>query len=164
MPLSLIVAMTRSGVIGRGGQLPWRLSADLRRFKALTMGHHLIMGRKTFDSLGRVLPGRTSIVLTRQADYRPPAGVLTASDLDAALALAAEDREPFVIGGGEIFSLALPRADRLYVTWVHADIQGDTYFPELDVKSWKLVSESHHPADDKNEYDSTFSTYERVPI
>src|SRR6266446_6555175 len=103
MRLSLIVAMTRSGVIGRGGQLPWKLSADLKRFKTLTMGHHLIMGRKTLKSLDRVLPGRVSIVVTRQDRNGLPVGVLVARSLPQAMELAARDSEPFVIGGGQIF-------------------------------------------------------------
>src|SRR5437879_3602599 len=116
MRLSLIVAMTRSGVIGRGGQLPWKLSADLKRFKSLTMGHHLIMGRKTFESLGRVLPGRVSIMLTRHDRNGLPSGVLKAHGLLEAIELAGGDNEPFVIGGGKIFEQAIPRAHRLYVT------------------------------------------------
>jgi dihydrofolate reductase len=160
---SLIVAMTRRGVIGRGGTLPWKLSADLRRFKSLTMGHCLLMGRKTFESLGRVLPGRTSIVLTRQPDYRPPPGVLVAASLDAALALTNQDAEPFVIGGGEIFQLALPRAERLYVTWVEADVAGDTSFPAWNPTEWQLREQQRRGADDRNEFDTTFCIYERLP-
>lgn len=162
MRLSLIVAMTPSGVIGREGDLPWRLSADLRRFKALTMGHCLLMGRRTWDSLGRPLPGRRSIVITRQADFRPPAEVLVAHSLDEAVALAAADDQPFVIGGGEIYRQALPRVARMYVTWVEADVPGDTYFPAWNRDDWRR-SESHaHSADAKNEYDYTFATYDRI--
>src|SRR4051794_40266948 len=114
--------MTRAGVIGRAGGLPWRLSADLKRFKSLTMGHHIIMGRKTFESLGRILPGRTSIVISRRADFTPPPGVIVAHDLDAAVVTAASDPEPFVIGGGQLFEPAITVASRLYVTWVEAQI------------------------------------------
>jgi dihydrofolate reductase len=160
--LSLIVAMTRSGAIGRGGKLPWKLSADLKRFRALTMDHHLIMGRKTFDSLGRALPGRTTIVVTRQAAYPAPAEVLVAGSLDAAQRMAAGDAEPFVIGGGEIFRQALPRAERIYVTWVEADVAGDTYFPEWNESDWRLVRSEPHAADEKNEYDTTFCIYDRT--
>jgi dihydrofolate reductase len=165
MRLSIIVAMSRSGVIGRGGALPWRLSADLKRFKTLTMGHHTIMGRKTYDSLGRPLPGRTSVIVSRQEQYRPPlnaTGVLVVPSLDEALALAAGDDEPFVIGGGEIFALALPRADRLYVTWIEAAIDGDTYFPTWDASRWRLVAAEPHAADARNEYDTTFCIYDRI--
>jgi dihydrofolate reductase len=161
MRLSLIVAMTRAGVIGRAGGLPWRLSTDLKRFKSLTMGHHLIMGRKTYESLGRTLPGRTSVVVTRQAEYAAVAGVLVARSLDEALTFAAGDSEPFIIGGGEIFAVALPRADRLYVTWVEAEIAGDTYFPVVNLESWQRVHCEPIAADAKNEYDTTFSIYDR---
>jgi dihydrofolate reductase len=159
--------MTSNRVIGRGGQLPWRLSADLKRFKALTMGHHLIMGRRTFESIGRPLPGRTSIVLTRQPapqlaqNVRAP-GVVTAASLDDALVLAIGDDEVFVIGGAEVYAPALPRADRLYITWVDVDVEGDTFFPELDLAQWRLISEEAHPADAKNEYPIRFAVYDRV--
>lgn len=159
--LSLIVAMSQNRVIGRAGGLPWRLSADLQRFKSLTMGHHLVMGRKTFDSIGRALPGRTSIVITRQTAWQPPAGVLVAHDLAAALALAATDEELFVIGGGEIYRLALPQAERLYLTLVEAEIDGDTFFPEFAPSQWSLASDTPHPADAKNEYPHRFRVYER---
>ena len=161
MPLSLIVAMTRAGVIGRRGALPWRLSADLQRFKSLTMGHHILMGRKTFESLGRVLPGRTSVVITRQ-DYPLPAGAIVANDLEAALRFAAIDSEPFIIGGAEIYRLALPRVDRLYVTWVETDVAGDTCFPAVNWTEWRETATTRHPADDKNEYDTTHSIYNRA--
>jgi len=163
MRLSLIAAMTPSGTIGRGGQLPWRLSADLQRFKALTMGHHLLMGRKTYDSLLRPLPGRTSIVITRQADLQVPPEVLLAHSLEDALALAAGDDEPFVIGGAEIFRLALPRSRRLYITWIEAEVfGGDTWFPDWRPGDWRLVSSEAHAADAKNEYHTTFCIYDRA--
>lgn len=159
---SLIVAMTRRGVIGRGGTLPWKLPADLARFKSLTMGHFLLMGRKTFESLGRVLPGRTSVVITRQHDYQPPPGVLVARSLDAALQLAAADPEPFIIGGAEIFELALDRADRLYVTWVEAEIEGDTYFPPFRAADWTVCESSPRAADERNPFPTTFAVYDRA--
>ena len=163
MRLSLIVAMTRQGVIGRAGTLPWRLSADLRRFKALTMGHTIVMGRKTWDSLGRPLPGRTSFVLTRRTDFAAPPGVVIADNLaDAVYMAAKDDDEVFIIGGGEIFAEALHRADRLYVTWVEADVPGDTYFPAWDQAEWRLVESERHSADERNEYDTTFAVYDRV--
>jgi len=166
MRLSLIVAMARNRVIGLDGGLPWRLSADLRRFKSLTMGHHLIMGRKTYDSLGRPLPGRTSIVLTRQANFVAADGVLLARDLDQAIALASAggDDEAFVIGGAEIYRLALPRCDRLHVTRVAADVAGDTWFADWDESQWRLEASEPHFADEKNQYDFTFETYSRVRV
>jgi dihydrofolate reductase len=183
--LSIIVAMARNGVIGRGGALPWRLSADLKRFKTLTMGHHLIMGRRTFESiLPKLLPGRITIVLKRLSspysyEFSPaelysgdrraleadPPGTLPlafAHDFDEALALARDDDEVFMIGGAEIYAVALPRADRLYVTWVEADVEGDTFFPDFDLSEWRLVSEEACPADDRNEYPHRFSIYDRI--
>lgn len=161
MALSLIVAMTRRGVIGRGGTLPWKLSADLQRFKALTMGHHLLMGRKTYESLGRPLPGRTSVVITRQTGLSLPPQVLVAHSLDRAIEQAASDEQPFVIGGGEIFHEALPLVNRLYVTWVEADVPGDTFFPAWHPAEWQLSESQRHSANEKNEYDTTFCIYDR---
>lgn len=162
--VSLIVAMTRHGVIGRGGTLPWKLSADLQRFKALTMGHHLLMGRKTYESLGRPLPGRMSVVITRQSGLRLPPEVLVTHSIDQALELVANDEQPFVIGGGEIFRVALPQACRLYVTWVEAEVEGDTHFPAWNPDEWRLVESERHSADAKNEYDTTFCVYDRLPL
>jgi dihydrofolate reductase len=163
MRLSIIVAVAENGVIGRGGELPWRLSADLRRFKRLTMGHAVIMGRKTWESIGRPLPGRRMIVVTRQARYHAE-GVETTASLPAACGLAAIDHanEAFIIGGAEIYREALPLADRLYLTRVHATVEGDKFFPAYDAGHWRLTSAEHVPADDKNEYATTFETYDRV--
>jgi dihydrofolate reductase len=167
MLLSLIAAVAENGVIGRGGQLPWRLSADLRRFKALTMGHPIIMGRRTWESIARPLPGRTSIVVTRQTRYSTPfPSVQIAHDLDAALQLAAAapggDSEAFVIGGGELYAAALLRAGRLHFTRVLSAVDGNAYFPPLDLHQWRLLSAENHAADAKNEYAHTFEVYERV--
>ena len=163
--LSVIVAMSENRLIGRGGDLPWHLSADLKRFRRLTTGHAIIMGRKTYESIGRPLRERRSIVITRQADYRAE-GVETAGSLDAALALAAGDgslgnSEAFVIGGAEVFREALPRAGRLYLTLVHAELEGDVYLPRFEVDEWKLGSEERHAADDRNDFDYSFLVYER---
>jgi dihydrofolate reductase len=159
---SIIVAAAENGVIGRNGQLPWRLSADLRRFKQLTMGHAVLMGRKTYESIGRPLPGRRMIVITRQPGY-DAVGVEIAHSLAAACGLAANahETEAFIIGGAEIFGEALPHADRLYFTRVHATIDGDVYFPPFDRADWSLTSKEEHPADVKNDYPFTFQTYER---
>jgi dihydrofolate reductase len=140
--ISIIVAMAKNRVIGAGNRLPWHLSSDLKRFKALTMGHHIIMGRKTFESIGRILPGRTSIVVTRNPGYRP-AGVLTAGNLDAALELAAGDSEVFVIGGEQIFSAALPKARRIYLTELDREFPGDVFFPPLAPEQWNETAEEH---------------------
>lgn len=175
MKLSLIVAASENNVIGRDGDLPWRLSSDLKRFKQLTMGHCLIMGRKTYESIGRPLPGRVSIVLSREpASVSIPAGkegghpgqVLRAEMLNEALSLVSttemEKQEAFVVGGGEIYKLALPWVDRLYITRVHFVIRGDAKFPEIDPNEWKLISTERHPADEKNEEAYSFEVWERV--
>jgi dihydrofolate reductase len=161
MRCSLIVAMSENRVIGRRGGLPWHLSADLRRFKRLTMGHHILMGRKTFESIGRPLPGRTSIVISRQAGYQPE-GALLANSIDAAKQLAGDDDELFFIGGGEIYRQVLPAVDRIYMTLVHAEVEGDTFFPPLSMAQWRVTEETRHPADEKNPYDLTFLVYDRV--
>jgi dihydrofolate reductase len=162
MRVSIIVAVAENGVIGRGGALPWHLPDDLKRFKQLTMGHAIVMGRKTWESIGRPLPGRKMIVVTRQADYRPH-GVHVAASLDDALhtARAAGDDEAFVIGGAEIYRHALPLADRLYFTRVHAAVEGDTQFPNWDDGNWRLVSREDRAADEKHEFSFSFEFYER---
>jgi dihydrofolate reductase len=158
MIVSLIVAVDNNGGIGIRGQLPWRLSSDLQRFKKLTMGHHLIMGRKTHESIGRPLPGRTTIVVTRNSDYHPD-GCLVASSLSEALSIAEQRGEPevFVIGGGEIFQEIIDRADRIYLTRVITVLEADTYFPTLRTEEWEVVESSFHFADEKNEFASTYT-------
>lgn len=161
MTISIIAAIADDGVIGRDNGLPWRLSTDLKRLKALTMGHHLIMGRKTYESVGRPLPGRTTIVITRGTGPYPE-GVLRAGSLEEALVLAQADPEPFILGGGMVFRLAMAEADRLYITHVHTRIaDGDVRFPPLDESIWKPVRREEVPADEKNEFATTFVIYER---
>jgi dihydrofolate reductase len=164
MKVSLIVAAAENGVIGRNNKLPWRLSADLRRFKELTMGHAIIMGRKTFESIGRPLRGRRMIVITRQPNYQPH-GAEAVRSLQDALAAAAEsgDDEAFVIGGAEIFRSAVGRAGHLHLTRVHAAVDGDAFFAMPESTNWRLTSSESHPADAKNEYPYTFEVYERTP-
>ncbi|MBC8868816.1 MAG: dihydrofolate reductase [Planctomycetes bacterium] len=161
MRISLIVAMSENRVIGRDGRLPWHLSADLRRFKRLTMGHHIIMGRKTFESIGRLLPGRITVVVTRQADYEADEA-LVAHDIDEAIRAAKSDNEAFLIGGGELYRQALSAVDRIYLTQVHAQVEGDTLFPELQLGDWQIVEQSRHPADRQNQYEHSFLVYDRV--
>jgi dihydrofolate reductase len=148
-------------VIGRGNDLPWRLPADLARFKALTMGHHLIVGRKTFEAIGRPLPGRRMIVLSR-GEPALPEGVGHARSLDDALesARGAGDDEVFVGGGGQIYRLALPLADRLYLTHVEAEVDGDAHFPELPQGAWRLVGSEDREPDEKNPFALRFAVYE----
>lgn len=167
MTLSLIAAMSENRVIGRAGGLPWRMPADMARFKRLTTGHPAIMGRRTFDSMKSPLPGRTNIVVTRRRDFAPAPGVLVAHDLAEAIRLArtapggGEVGEIFIIGGGEIYALALPRADRIHLTVIHARIEGDAFFPEFDEQAWRLTHDERREADEKNEFACSFRIYER---
>jgi dihydrofolate reductase len=160
--ISLLVAADEAGGIGVENRLPWRLSSDLKKFKALTMGHHLIMGRKTYESIGRALPGRTSIVITRNRNYDVE-GIVVSHSLPEALeiAQAAGEEEAFVIGGGEIFFQVLPLAHRIYYTQVHTVVKADVFFPVLDEDEWEEKNSEYHPPDEKNEYPFTFKTLER---
>jgi dihydrofolate reductase len=163
MIVSLIVATDEEGGIGRDNQVPWRLSADLRRFKQITMGHCIIMGRKTYESIQRALPGRTSLVITRQNKLHNEAGVIYVDSLENALQTAKNsgESEAFIIGGGEIFQQGLPLADQIYLTCVHARVQADTFFPQIKPDEWLVREEQFLPADDKNEFASTFRLLKR---
>ena len=159
--ISIIVAASANNVIGSQGDLPWRLSDDLKRFKAMTMGKPIVMGRKTWESIGRPLPGRQNIVITRQADFQAD-GCDVVSSPRAALAAAGGADEIMVIGGSQVYALFLPDAERLYLTRVHTKIEGDAYFPEIRESEWRLVSDEDHAADDRNAFDFSFRTYERT--
>lgn len=161
MIVSLVAAMAENRVIGRNGGLPWRLPKDLQHFRRITIDHTVVMGRKTFDELKRPLANRRNVVITRNVDFRP-AGVTVVPSLEEALALGATEAEVFVIGGGEIYQLALPRADRIYLTVVHASVEGDTYFPAFDRAAWALDSEERHEADDQHSSPYTFRVYHRI--
>jgi len=160
--ISLIVAMDEKRGIGKAGKLPWRLSSDLKRFRELTMGHHMIVGRKTFESIGKPLPGRQMIVVTHNASFKAD-GCLVAGSVQAALALAQErgETEVFVIGGAEIYSQTLDVADRVYLTHVYADVGADTFFPALKHDSWTETQSTPQQANDKNQYAFTFKLLER---
>lgn len=159
--LSMIAAMGRNRVIGANGKLPWRLRDDLRIFKQTTLGHAVIMGRKTFDTLDKPLPGRTNIVLTRRSDLAVPPGVLVARTADEALGLCAGDPEPFIVGGGEIYRLFLPRAGRIHLSVVDLEPEGDATFPELDA-SWRVVREEAFAQSERNEASFIYRIYERA--
>ena len=137
--ISLIVAMARNRVIGANNRIPWKVPGEQQLFKQITMGHHIVMGRKTYESIGRLLPGRTTVVVTRQPDYAVP-GAIIAHSLQDALNAAARDSEVFVIGGAELFREALPIADRIHLSVVDAEPDGDTFMPEFDMKEWREVS------------------------
>jgi dihydrofolate reductase len=162
--VSIIAAVARNGVIGIDNRLPWRLPADLRHFKALTMGHHLVMGRRTFESVG-VLPGRTTIVVSRRGVVDPPPGVRTAPSVPEALDLArqAGESEAFVAGGAEVYAIALDFADRLYLTRIEHSFRGDAKFPAIDPEEWQEVEKRRFGPDEKNPYPFAFVVLERRP-
>jgi len=162
MIVSLLVAMDENGGIGIENRLPWRLSSDLRRFKRLTMGHCLIMGRKTHQSIGRPLPGRTNIVVSRNPNYRAE-GCLIVGSLEQALELARDhgESEAFVIGGGEIFEQALPIANRIYLTRVHARVKATVFFPALDPEDWEIITTETVASGPQDEYPTTFQVWQR---
>ena len=154
--LAMIVAASENNVIGVDGDLPWHLSADLKRFKKLTMGHHMIRGRKTFDSIGRPLPGRTTVIVTRQQDYSFE-GAKIAHSVEQAVELSAEDPCPFIVGGAQIYLAAMPLVNRLFLTRVQTEIKGDTFLPEIDWSDWELESSERGSA----EVEFTFEDYVR---
>jgi dihydrofolate reductase len=158
--ISIIAAMAENRVIGANNALPWRLPADLGHFRRLTSGHHVIMGRRNYESIGKPLPDRTNIVITRNPEYRAP-GCHVAHSLEEGLALARNDPEIFIIGGADIYRQAFDRADRLYLTLIHASVDGDTYFPEFNERQWREIDRERHQPDAKNSFGYTFVTYDR---
>lgn len=141
--LSIIVAIAKNGVIGLNNSMPWHLPEDLKRFRALTTGHHIIMGRKTYESLGRLLPGRTTVIVTRNKSYQVE-GALIAHSLEQALYLCADDTEVFLIGGAELYQSGLSLADKIYITEVDLDVNGDAFFPDWDVHEWQEILREPH--------------------
>ena len=158
--ISLVVAASTNNVIGVAGGLPWHLTDDLKRFKALTMGKPIVMGRKTYESIGRALPGRQNIVITTQQDYAAEGCDVVAS-VEQALVRAGDAAEIMIIGGGEIYGLFLPQADRIYMTRVDVVVEGDTAFPDIDPADWQEVSRKHHAAGEGNDHDFDIVTYSR---
>jgi dihydrofolate reductase len=160
--LTIIVAAGENHAIGKDNDLIWHLSDDLKRFKSLTNGHHIIMGRKTFESFPKPLPNRTHVVITRQSNYKAPDGVIIVNNLKDAIDAAKSDKQPFIIGGGEIYKQSMPLADRIELTRVHSNFENaDTYFPEIDAKQWKEIDRKTHDADDKHAHAFSFITYLR---
>lgn len=157
--LSLIVAIAKNRVIGLNNTLPWHLPEDLKRFRALTTGHHIIMGRKTYDSLGRLLPGRTTVIVTRNPDYKVE-GAIVLHSLEAAIAACGDDNEAFLIGGAELYKDGLKLANKLYITEIHAEYQGDAFFPEFDASKWQVCESESHKAE--NGLSFAYFTYQRV--
>lgn len=165
MKISLIAAATENNVIGRDNDLPWKLPDDMKHFVKTTKGHHILMGRKNLESFGRLLPNRTNLVLTRDQGYKFE-GAKIFADLDTAINFAKVDGEEelMVIGGGEIYKQCIPFADKIYLTRIHTEIEGDTYFPELDLYTWHLSSSEFHPADEKHAFSFSIQTFERIEI
>lgn len=161
MKLSIIVAMDRSRVIGKGDALPWHISEDLKHFKKVTMGKPIIMGRKTHESIGRPLPGRENIILTRDASYKAE-GCTVLHSMEEIFEHCKAIEEVMITGGAEIYKLVIDKISRLYLTEVHTEVDGDTYFPEFDRSQWKEVSREDQKADEKNEFDYSFVLLERV--
>lgn len=162
MIISIIVAMDERGAIGFRGALPWRLSSDLKRFRELTWGHHILMGRKTYESIGEPLPGRETIIITRDQNFKAE-GCATACSLDEALLIARErgEREAFICGGAQIYEQTISRADRIYLTSVHATVEADTFFPCFDLSEWAEEESIDQAADEKNQYEFSFRRLER---
>ncbi|MBK5192673.1 MAG: dihydrofolate reductase [Flavobacteriaceae bacterium] len=158
--LTIIAAAAENNALGKDNQLVWHLPDDFKRFKKLTSGHHIIMGRKTFDSFPKPLLNRTHVVITRQDNLRKE-GILVVNSLERAIELSADDPQPFVIGGGEIYKMAMKLADKIELTRVHGTFEADTFFPEIDENQWKLISEEFHEKDEKHDYAFTYLTYER---
>ncbi|MEZ5541983.1 MAG: type 3 dihydrofolate reductase [Pseudomonadota bacterium] len=161
MQLSIIVAMDANRVIGHENRLPWHLPADLRHFREITMGKPIVMGRRTWESIGRPLPGRANIVITRDRSFTA-AGCVVVHSVSEALAAAAGYAEVMLIGGAQLYRQLLPRADRLYITQVDGEFPGDAWFPELDPAEWREVARSDHAPDDKNAHGLHFITLERI--
>ena len=160
MHLSIIVAFDENRLIGKENGLPWHLPADLKHFKSITMGHHMIMGRRTFESIGKPLPGRVSVIVTRQKDYKVE-GCVVVNSLDEAVQYCKNQEEVFIIGGAQIFECAVPLASKLYITKIHHQFEGDTHFPEINNFDWVEIEKVLHKADEKNEWDYSFINYIR---
>lgn len=161
--ITLIVAAGENDAIGKDNQLIWHLSDDLKRFKELTNGHHIIMGRKTFESFSKPLPNRTHIVISRQTNYQVPSGVIVVNNLEDAFDAAKSDKQPYVIGGGEIYKQAMPFADKIELTRVHESFENvDTFFPKIDTSVWKEVHKTFHAKDEKHQHAFSFITYIRA--
>lgn len=156
---TIVAAASENNALGKDNGLVWHLPDDFKRFKALTSGHTIIMGRKTFESLDGPLPNRKHIIITRQENYDTPNNCVAVASLKKAMMLCVPNESHFVIGGGEIYKLAIDEMDKIELTRVHTEVEADTFFPEIDLKKWKLIEEVYHPKDEKHEFDFTYLTY-----
>ena len=158
--LSMIVAAAENNAIGKDNKLLWHLPDDLKHFKRTTKGHHVIAGRKTFESQGKPLPSRTNIIITRRKDYQAE-GCIVVHSLEEAMAKVENDNEPFIIGGEHIYRLAMPKTDRIYLTRVHANLEADTFFPEINPEEWEEINRTYHEKDEKHSYSFSIIIYDR---
>lgn len=154
----MIAAAAENNALGKDNVMLWHLPDDFKRFKQLTTGHYIIMGRKTFESFPKPLPNRTHVVITRQLDYNPE-GCIVVNSIEKAIEISPKDEDIFIIGGGEIYNLALPFSDKIELTRVHDTFEADAFFPEFDLKDWKLTFEEYHSKDEKHKTDFSFQTY-----
>lgn len=159
MTITLIAAASENNALGKDNDLVWHLPDDFKRFKAITSGHFIVMGRKTFESFPKPLPNRTHVIITRQKNYQVPAGCLVVSSIEEALEICPQNEEVFIIGGGEIYKQSITLANKIELTRVHTEVEADTFFPEIDLANWKLLQEEYHPKDKKHQYDFTYLTY-----
>lgn len=159
MTITLIAAAAENNALGKDNDLVWHLPDDFKRFKAITSGHFIVMGRKTFESFPKPLPNRTHVIITRQKNYQVPAGCLVVSSIEEALEICPQNEEVFIIGGGEIYKQSIALANKIELTRVHTEVEADTFFPEFDLANWKLLQEEYHPKDEKHKYDFTYLTY-----
>jgi dihydrofolate reductase len=161
--ISIIAAMARNRVIGANNAIPWHLPGELKMFKTITMGHHIVMGRNTWESIARLLPGRTTVVVSRQRDYKI-AGAIVAPTLEDAIAACHNDDEIFVIGGAQLYAAALPRADRIYLTEVDTEVAGDTYMPDFDLQQWQAGAVTAYAGDEKNPHSYKLTVFDRTAV
>ncbi len=159
MTITLIAAAAENNALGKDNDLVWHLPDDFKRFKAITSGHFIVMGRKTFESFPKPLPNRTHIIITRQKEYQVPEGCLVATSIEEALQLCPQNEEVFIIGGGEIYKQSIEIANKIELTRVHTEVEADTFFPEIDQNNWKILEEEYHPKDEKHKFDFTYLTY-----
>ncbi|WP_299154626.1 dihydrofolate reductase [uncultured Christiangramia sp.] len=158
--ITMIAAVAENNALGKDNDLVWHLPDDFKRFKRLTSGHHIIMGRKTFESFPKLLPDRTHVIITRKKDYSPENTIVVHS-MEDALKVSKLDDEAFIIGGGEIYKMGMEHADRIELTRVHGEFEADTHFPEIDKSEWEIVKDQFHDKDEKHDYSFTYLTYER---
>lgn len=157
--LTLIAAASENNALGKDNDLVWHLPDDFKRFKALTSGHYIIMGRKTFESFPKPLPNRTHIIITRQEDYKVPEGCIVVNSLKKAVEVCPENEEIFIIGGGQIYKQSIEIADKIELTRVHTTVEADVFFPEIDETIWEVIQSEYHPKDEKHQHDFTYLTF-----